>query len=732
MDLTKVFSAVSGGIIRKETKSESYLAVKVSTGGVAACVWTVTGGTVAVGKVGSGEISGEGFDGLLKASDKAVSLATEGLTEEVNRVVFALPFRWVLEGKVLPEKLTELRRLCKELDLSPLGYVSLTEALENYFKETEGAPLTAILVGIDGSGSVLSMYRAGKDLGTIALEMDEKSEDISLAIEKALKQFNEAEVLPSRIILYDGQGDLESVAKKITAYPWTQRAAFLHFPKVEVLASEKVARAVAVAGGMQLGGHFDEQDIREKETVNSPEDIRPIENEETREGKGEELTEVSAEEAGFVTEAGEMGVAVPLPKIVEETEKVPTEAVVAPKKIEIGRVMNKVLLKLKQIRLPKFSMGGKNNTRLGLLAAVIAVIILGSLLIAGYILPKAFISITVASQPFDKQMDLKVGTGQESSGLTLAGTVVSVTEVGTKKGVTTGSKLVGNKAHGAVTIYGVSNAQTFPAGTVFISPEGLKFTLDGDANVASGDAVTPATVSVNVTAADIGDNYNLPAGTKFSVGKFSSSEYLAKNDSAFSGGNSHQATVVTKADQDRLMATLSAELTEQAGGDLQNKLEFGQKLLPKAVTATVEKKKFSADVDSEAETVSLDLTMSFQGIVFSEDEVLTAFKNNFASDIPQGYDLNKESAKVEVVGAKTDNSGVTTLSIHVDANLRPKLDAGQITSEISGKSWSQASGKITKMTGVTGATLTVKPAVFSPLVNLFLPWRKGGIDVRLY
>lgn len=685
MDLKGVFSSVIG--TGKTQKVESFLAVKLSSTSVTAAVWSVINGAVEVDNVGAGAVTGASFEELLTAADKAVSVALGSSKAVTDKVVFALPYHWILEGKVLPDKLKELRHLCKELDLQPMGFVSLTEALENYYKETEGAPLTAILVGIDGEQSVMTMYRAGKNTGTVPLNIDNLSE----SIEESLKRFTDIEVLPSRIILYDGKSDLDEVARKITAHPWTQKASFLHFPKVELMSAEMVVKAVAVAGGREMGGHFEA--VAEIEDVKP--DLKPV-------VENEEFVEVSASDAGFQAADGSVEI---------------TREVIHPK-INVKELVSK-------IRLPKVNVRFRLPINGVAIIAAVLLILAGIFGAAIYFLPKVEVAVTIVPRPFDREMEIAVD----------ANSVVEVSQMGTKKGVATGNKLVGTKAKGSVTIYGVSGAKEFASGTTITSPDGLKFTIDRDVSVASGDAITPATVSVDVTAADIGTTFNLAGGTKFSVGKLAASEFLAKNESAFSGGSSHQAVVVTKEDQSRLLATLSAELTEKAQTDLQNKIGVGQKLLPNAVTSTVEKKKFSKDIDAEADTVSLDLTMNFKGVVFSEDQVISSFTQNFASDIPQGYTLTRDNAQIEVKNTKTDKSGKMLLTIHLTASLLPTIDQVGIINKISGKSVDFASKYISGIdgvSGVSGITISTNPSVFEPVIKMWLPWRKENIRVRVH
>lgn len=761
MDLKTVFSSVIGNGSDSKKKGEYFLAVKISSAAVLATAWTIKDGKVEIGEIGTGEVEGETFDAVLEATDKAVSLANKNIPIEVSKVIFAVPFNWSEEGKLNPEKLKELRSLCKQLDLFPQGFVVLTEALESYYKEVEGAPLTAILIGVDPKQSVLTVFRAGKDLGTVDLTLEGELTPTNLvtAIEKVLKRFTHLDVLPARIILYDSKSNLEKISQAITAHPWTQKLPFLHFPKVEIAPAEFVVKSVAVAGGLQMGGELEL--TGNEETLSAEAELPPemsvseekaAEEERAADIEKTELEEVSAEEAGFEAEGDFGNIAIPLKPPPPEEElpsssfsPLPPPVTSSPVKISpkekipankfalfssVNHLKSQAANFFHKLALSQIKPGPKPLVKF-LPFAVVAAVIIALLGIGLLFLPKVTAIITVNAKNFDHDIDVSVVTdNSQLSNQAILGTIIDASEIGTKKGVSSGKKLVGEKARGTVTIFSVSDSKKFSAGTNLISPDGLKFTLDNDASIASGDAITPATTSVSVTAVDIGSKYNLPAGTKFSLSG-ASSNYLAKNDNPLAGGNSHEATVVTKADQDRLMATLSAELSAKAKTDLESKLQSNQKLLPNAITSEIAKKKFSKEVDAESDTVSLDLTLNYKGIVFSKEDIVTLMTSQFSSDIPAGYALKPEDSIVDVKTVKIDKKGNNLLTVSLSANLVPSLNKYEITNHISGKSLKSATDYITTLPGVSGVNLDIQPSIFKNIVKLFLPWRKENIKIEI-
>lgn len=734
MDLGSVFSSVVGKTVGRKETPESFLAIKISSTAVLATVWSIFSGKVTIGEVAAAEIEEKTSDGLLAACDRAVSEAAKA-DEEVTKAVLALPFTWVAEGKIVAERLKELRFLCKSLDLQPQGFVVLTEALENYFREVEGAPLTAILVGIDGEESTLTMYRAGKNLGTAPLKISGRGEAGSVvgSMVAALSRFSEAEVFPSRIILYDGRVELEGMVDEITSYQWTKELPFLHFPKVEVIPAEVVVKAVAVAGGLQLGAKFEvgdegesgEKVAREFEEVVMEEAGFSFDNDVSG-GSKERVT--GKEGLGQLMEMEEIAALPAIPgRVVRERLASLGRSLLSTGKGLWGRVRHVIVLPEKTLRWH----GGKRLFFWGLGVVglgVAAILVLSSTV-------QAVLIVRVAGKEFDRNLEVTVVTSEAkvaTGAAVLSGSFVEVREVGTKRGVATGHKLVGDKAKGVATVYSSSAARTFPSGTIISSVDGLKFTLDQEVAVASAsNFLSPATAAAAVTAADIGEKYNLSAGTIFSVGGLSSSSYLAKNESPFSAGSSHQATVVTLEDQNRLVATLSAELGERAKTDLELKLSFGQKLLPKAITAAVVKKKFSKDLDAEADTFSLDLNVDFRGVVFSQEDLVGLFSRRFSQDIPAGFILHRDEANVVVQSAREDKSGSTVLDARVSGRLQPEIDVGELARKLAGKSLSAARQIVGERAGVTGLTVEAKPRFLSFVVRTLLPWRAENISVEL-
>ena len=220
----------------------------------------------------------------------------------------------------------------------------------------------------------------------------------------------------------------------------------------------------------------------------------------------------------------------------------------------------------------------KNNTLIGVLVAVVLALIGGGLY--WWFIPKAKVTVFVTPRRFEQQVALSFssgGTFDPTNGIIPAQLITDKVS-GDKTKSTTGVKLIGNKATGSVQIAnGNGTAINLAAGTILTSSAGLKFLTDSQASV-SGQILpgSPGTASVNVTAGDIGSQYNLAKGEVFSVGNYSKALVAGTSTADFSGGSSQEISAVSKDDQTNLETDLKTELAQNAQNDISAKVSSGQ------------------------------------------------------------------------------------------------------------------------------------------------------------
>ena len=308
--------------------------------------------------------------------------------------------------------------------------------------------------------------------------------------------------------------------------------------------------------------------------------------------------------------------------------------------------------------------------------------IVGGLGAAYWYLPKAEVILFVTPKNLEHQFELIAG-GKDLPADNLE------TAVSAEKSVpTTGSKLVGDKATGAVSVANnVKTARSLPAGTILTSPSGLKFVLDETITVASGSGdvfnLQPAKAVAKITAVQIGGDSNLSAGTVFKVGTYAENETAAKNEAAISGGTSRQAKVVAKDDVAKLRSDLTDTLKNLGRDQLTQKVSADQQLITESISLQSTSENFSHKVEEEADNVSLKLSATARGLVVSKSDLQSIVDAQVNPQIPTGYVFDTDVSQSMTV--KKADKNTVTFQVRVTAQLLPQVDTAQIAKDIAGK-----------------------------------------------
>ena len=575
-------------------------------------------------------------DELITAADAALTDAVSHIDPsgklDMHKVIFGLPTDWVGEEKIVSDRLHLLKALSDKLALQPVGYVVTPEAAVKFLQATEGVPPTAILIGFWPQTLEITLVRLGKIDGT---QLVKKSPHLADDVVEGLSRF------PSR---------------------------HATFPDAFVRLWYRFRRNKTNAPGPSLASP------PEKITISSFSQGRNfafrLYHPGSRLGRGSEVAKVekpeteipSAEDLGFTADADIHTTPAPPPPPLPPTLK--------PK------------FKLPKFSLPSFHLP-RFNLSLTLIILITSLLIGGAGLIAAYwFLPKAVVTLFVTPKPLEHEFELVAGVPS------LPADSLEVTVSGDKSTLTTGSKLLGDKATGSVIITNNSgSARNLPVGTVITSPSGLKFILDEIVTVASasGDATNlqPGKATVKTTASQIGADYNLSAGTVFRVGTYASLETAAKNDTAISGGTSRQAKAVAKADIEKLRTELVDNLKSQAKEQLREQVSTDQTIILESVTLQTVSEEFSRKINEEADSISLKLAIRARGLAVSKSQLQTLVDDQIKPKIPTGFSFDTDVSQTFSV-IKADKN-TATLKVRVTAQLLPQIDTAEVAKSIAGK-----------------------------------------------
>lgn len=701
---------------------------------------------------------------FLDTLDKAITGAESVLPEsiETHKTLLGLKASWVEDNKIKKEYLEKLKKASDELSLNPIGFLIFAESVINLIQKEEGAPVTAILAELGKKYISVSLVKTGKILETKTSEIHESP---TFTVDTLLKHFQTPEVMPARIILLDSEE--EDLTQDFIGHTWSKSLPFLHIPQIVSLPQDSAIKSMLLGAATQMGATLsydspisldDEPEKLEPEEPITPPNDEALESAPEVEKDLEEKHKLdyvgkdeSAEFFGFAENTDVSKNPVPEiknqagvpPEVLEERideipEGVKTEEETREKEggnaslvtSKIKNVLPIVISSFKRIKIDKVFL--QKNRKLLIIAGAILIILIIALF---FFLTASSATVTILVDPKveDKTTSVTFSslTPTDIDSLVIASDFVSVSEEGSISGPATGKKDVGNSAKGTVTIFNnSSDSVSFPSGTTINSSNNLEFTLDKSVTVASssGDifsGTTPGTSDVSVTAAEIGTDYNLPSGTKFSIG--SNSDVAAKNDNAFSGGTKKQVTVVSKEDQAKLLAKLPKNLESKALNNIKGKAPSGETILQNFVDETVTDQNFDKKVDAEASSFTLKGTVSFKAAAYKNSDILELANSLFTSGDAV---LSKENLEVSAKNIEVSKNNDVNADLDIKAKTLPKIDNVSLSKEIQGQNLQKAKNLILNISQVKNVTIAIHPNI--PFLSGNLPgdYKKITIIVK--
>ncbi len=376
---------------------------------------------------------------------------------------------------------------------------------------------------------------------------------------------------------------------------------------------------------------------------------------------------------------------------------------------------------------------GNNGGQKPIGLMVVGLVVLFSLLGALYwFLPHATVKILELPKSFETTQTITIdpnATVVDAEHGIIPGKKRDKAETGEKTVPVNGKKNVGDPAKGTVTIYNkATSSKTFKKGSVIVSGA-LQFTLDEDVQIASASenigSLTFGKGDVRVTAQAIGPQSNLPSGAEFTFKDISSSTAIARNDKAFAGGTSREVTVVSRADYDAFVKTLSAELIEKAKQDFAQVVSGSEKIIDDTIKTTVTEKVFNQEIDQEAKQLDGKLTVTMSGIAYTDADVRALLTSASTAQIPAGYTVNDAKTTITVSGIQVKKDGKITGKASMKALALPVLDSNKIQSDITGKSLKYVENYLKGLPGVGGVEIGF---TYSPTKSS-LPANKKNISI---
>ncbi len=650
---------------------------------------------------------------LVDATDHALQqLGKE--SEEVKQTLFALEPTWVNQQGILADKKPLFQQITRELALEAVGFVVIPEAIIQDQLHRTGTSLQCFVIEVLVERVSISIVKKGK-LGQ--QEMVGRSANVVDDIKEGFARFHETP-LPSTVLLYSDSAvltadELEECRQRLLELDLVSQFHFIQQPSFEVISAEEIMGII-----LQTGGRA----VAESQHLIDP--AQPAQS----------VEEVLEEEEKFPTEKQQLTTTA---LAVEPTLDTEAEEVVEDMEKHSAQSSSQQTLRQPLALLEKVPQHPVLFAAIGVLLGILLLFFIFTIASASMMTTQ--VNVELKKDPLSKQLilrlDPQVAVSDPTTGV-LKAEVVKQTVSGEKSTETTGKKLIGDKAKGKVTLFNrTSSTKTFPAGTVLASGK-LKYLLDQGATIASASTgrnfeTNPGTLDASVTAADIGENYNLAKDTELTIDTFAKDTYIARIAAALSGGTSREIQAVSKKDQDTLLAALKSNLNKQAIEQLQSQAGNGKYVFP-TNKIKVTSSKFSADVGKETTSLSLQLSIEAEALSYSATELQNLASQVISSGVPNGFSVSKDDIQLLTEPANAaSNSAQVNVNAHISAVARPNITANDWKKEIAGKDEKVALNTLQQKQEIAKVTIVRQPALFARLMST-LPSDPTKIEIIVH
>ncbi len=541
-------------LFEKKPKVEYFLALLLRDEKVGALIVEQSQGKISIiGKheaFFTTELEAASDEEFAQILDNAISGAEETIPANVavQNTIFGVKDTWVADKSIRKVYLTKLKTACHQLDLVPMGFIVIAEALAHLIQKEEGAPLSALLTEVGKMTVTVSLFRAGKLVET---KHGQITGTPMATVDTLLKTFELVEIFPSRIILFHAgvvdtdkeQADVHDIlAQRFISHQWSKGLPFLHVPQVSILPAGFDGKAIVAGAATQLGYEMtglpidvehigiktyekhhevapekvvakeatDEIALEKKEPIVAPDEAVPA--------PEETMSTVTADNFGFVHEQDVATLPVEdepddedeesieetpahQRQLVEEAEEVEDteenedeeeeeneDEAPRSKNRKLGNpfaFVSKLLAPLQRPRVQRSR--GKGLGKMAFFVPFILLLVVGVLLLYIFKL-KATVALVVAPKMVNETQKVVFSSSAENdfSQNLLAAKEVTVSLDGEASTNATGQKDIGDKAKGTITIYNSADGKkTLASGSVLTSNNGLDFITDKEVQIAS-------------------------------------------------------------------------------------------------------------------------------------------------------------------------------------------------------------------------------------------------------
>lgn len=370
------------------------------------------------------------------------------------------------------------------------------------------------------------------------------------------------------------------------------------------------------------------------------------------------------------------------------------------------------------LKIPSFE---RFRSRLFLIIGGILLLIVGWWW-AFWLAPKATIAIQAQTSKIDTEFEFTIDTSAETDDYEkniFEAEEVTITRTVTEDFEPTGTKDVGEKASGTITVRNCDYPEGFTvsSGTIFAA-NGLEFEtlepivvqpFDGPASTCDLDGSEAGEGSANVRAIKPGDQYNL-APRSYSFATNNPGGNIDAVGGQMSGGTSEEVKVVAQSDINKARNRLEDADRSNVLDELKNQVEEDVITIDETFSVELDDISSQPKAGDEATSATLTANASFNILTIPRETLLKAVEDFQQAALEGGDQRIYENGMDKLVFSVLEQEGSKTeIRLSTNGYIGPELDPAQLAEAVSGQRYSQVVETLKSRPGVIDVEVEFSP-----------------------
>ncbi len=361
----------------------------------------------------------------------------------------------------------------------------------------------------------------------------------------------------------------------------------------------------------------------------------------------------------------------------------------------------------------------------------IALLLVGTIFGAFYYFAGAKVTLYANASQVNTQFAFTADPAAKSSDIdssVLSAQRLSLTKAVTASVEATGTKDLGTKANGTITVYNNYDSDDHPlvSGTRFVSSGGLVFRSTEDVVVPGGNVkngkIVPGQVGVSVQADQNGDQYNLGPG-KYTIPGLPADQQtgIYGQGNQMKDGTTKTAKVVTQADVEKAQVAALASDKPASAKELAGKASASQAVIDPSLQQNVTSSDVKPAVNSEAQTATLTIQVAYSQLAVKKSELARLARAEESKQLggeSQIYDDGSDKLAMTLVEKPQSPDSAQKFNASATAFAGTRIDSAALAKELKGKKYGEALEVASKVPGVDRAEINLKPGWFTRMPGI--------------